>query len=358
MNLADQKMHSSVKTLALWNYHESLNRGFMLNNTNVSIGDDLLLPIVELARCLDAHGVRTATLDMLADGEFDACLFIDMPDMSHPQVKRAFASGKPLYLLALESPLVRPENSDASLHAPFARVFTYNDTLLGEGARYVKINYSFALPQSLPSVAKEKLCVTIAGNKRPKVRGHYQELYSERIRAIKWFEQHHPADFDLYGVGWGRPKLKLSRVLNPVKLIRILSAPRYVTYRGAVERKRPVLARYKFCICYENVRDVPGYITEKIFDCLFAGTVPVYLGAGNITDYVPAHCFIDRRDFQDYESLYRFMVQMPQQQYEEYLSNIGQYLKSEPAAQFSCETFARALSGAILSSVPDTVGPQ
>ena len=341
-------MDRPIRSLALWNYHESLNRGFMLNNRNVTIGDDLLLPIVELAKALEANGVRTATLDMMPDGEFDACLFIDMPDMTNAQVKRAFASGKPLYLLALESPLVRPENGDPALHAPFARVFTYNDALV-DGEKYVKVNYSFEIPQSLPKVAKEKLCVTIAGNKKPKVKGACKELYSERIRAIRWFEEHHPEDFDLYGVGWGRPQLKLSRVLNPFKLVKILNAPTYATYRGTVERKRPVLSRYKFSICYENVADVPGYITEKIFDCFFAGTVPVYLGAGNVTDHVPADCFIDKRDFPDYPSLYRFLAELSGERYYDYLAAIERFLQSDKAQAFTCRNFARVISGEILN---------
>ena len=48
-----------------------------------------------------------------------------------------------------------------------------------------------------------------------------------------------------------------------------------------------------FAICYENARDIPGYITEKIFDCFFAGCVPIYWGgAPNVTDHIPANTFI------------------------------------------------------------------
>ena len=342
-------MNRPVKTVGLWNYHEALNNGFMLNNANVKIGDDLLLPFIELGRYLKERGVKTATLDMLDPEEFDCYLFVDVPDLSNRHVKSAFASGKPLYLLALESPLVRPESSDATFHAPFRKVFTYNDSLV-DGRKYIKINYSFALPAStMPVGGKEKLCVTIAGNKKPKVRGGHQELYSERIRAIRWFEENHPDDFDLYGVGWDRPPLKLSRILNPIKLLKILTAPRYSVYKGTVERKRPVLAGYKFSICYENVQNIPGYITEKIFDCFLAGTVPVYLGAGNITDHVPADCFVDKRDFADYESLYRFIADMPESQYNNYLSNIGLFLQSERASAFSCEHFAKVISSHVLS---------
>ena len=41
------------------------------------------------------------------------------------------------------------------------------------------------------------------------------------------------------------------------------------------------------------MRNVNGYVTEKIFDAFKAGCVPVYWGAENITKYVPAECFID-----------------------------------------------------------------
>lgn len=34
----------------------------------------------------------------------------------------------------------------------------------------------------------------------------------------------------------------------------------------------------KHYFCFENVRDLPGYITEKIFDCFFAEYIPIYWG--------------------------------------------------------------------------------
>lgn len=343
-------MSNPIKTLGVWNYHEGLNSDFMLHNSNAPIGDDLLLPIVELGKHLKKNNVRTATLDTLDQAEFDAYLFIDMPDMANRYVKSAFNSGKPLYLLALESPLVRPENSDVTLHAQFTKVFTYNDSLV-DGIKYIKTNYSFSFPQSLKvdMVKKEKLCVTIAGNKKPRIKGNYKELYSERIRAIRWFEENHPEEFDLFGIGWSRPEFKLRRLLNPLKLIKIFSAPTYTTYKGSVERKRPILERYKFSLCYENVQDIPGYITEKIFDSFFADTVPVYLGANNITDYIPKECFVDKRDFADYPSLYRFMATISENDYNSYISNIRKYLLSDKTAEFSCDNFARVISSHILS---------
>jgi len=63
------------------------------------------------------------------------------------------------------------------------------------------------------------------------------------------------------------------------------------------QTKRETIARYKFCLSFENTIE-PDYVTEKFFDPLTVGTVPVYRGAPNIRDFAPGDdCFIDVRDF-------------------------------------------------------------
>jgi hypothetical protein len=146
-----------------------------------------------------------------------------------------------------------------------------------------------------------------------------RQLYSERVRAIEFFEQYAPTDFDLYGVGWDGQK--------------------YTTHKGSVADKQTCLQQYKFCICYENCRDCPGYVTEKIFDCLVAGCVPVYLGARNIHEYVPRECYIDRRNFASYHELYTYLHTMSEQQYQNYQQAIQTYVHSVQAQQFSSQGF-------------------
>jgi hypothetical protein len=65
------------------------------------------------------------------------------------------------------------------------------------------------------------------------------------------------------------------------------------------ETKLAVIARYKFTLAFENshARD---YVTEKFFDPLIAGSVPVYRGADNVADFAPGeHCFIEANRFGD-----------------------------------------------------------
>jgi hypothetical protein len=100
---------------------------------------------------------------------------------------------------------------------------------------------------------------------------------------------------------------------------------------------------YRFSICYENIRDVPDYTTEKIFDSFFSGCVPVYWGPPNITKYIPEDCFIDRQKFSSHEELYRFMTSMTESEYLAYQERIAAYLTSEHAKPFSAESFANTI---------------
>jgi len=52
-----------------------------------------------------------------------------------------------------------------------------------------------------------------------------------------------------------------------------------------------VYSQYKFIICFENSK-TPGYVTEKIFNVFASGSVAVYDGAPNITDYIVPGSFI------------------------------------------------------------------
>lgn len=52
-----------------------------------------------------------------------------------------------------------------------------------------------------------------------------------------------------------------------------------------------IYAQYKFIICFENSK-TPGYVTEKIFNVFASGSIPIYDGAPNITDYIVPGSFI------------------------------------------------------------------
>lgn len=111
------------------------------------------------------------------------------------------------------------------------------------------------------------------------------DLEGERIVAIK--EIYRASDGstpDIYGIGWDG----------------------FPNWKGFAEDKIETLSNFVFNLCFDNY-NAEGYITEKIIDCFYAGTIPLYLGAPDITDYVPENTFINVRDFASYEHLYQYI---------------------------------------------------
>lgn len=230
-----------------------------------------------------------------------------------------------IVLFLWEAPAVSPENMNPKLHKLFPIIFTSHDELVNN-IKFFKV----CVPQmrQFPNYPKinfdqRKLLVNISMNK---FSNHPDELYSARRTAIKYFEQKHPDNFDLFGLKWNQ--LKFRERLFPWR------RESFNSYRGPVKNKWEVMPRYRFSICYENVRDVPGYVTEKIFDSMRCGCVPIYWGANNITDYVDAEAFIDRRKFKTEAELNNYITNMTEYEYSCYQVAMKKYLDSSLFAKF------------------------
>ncbi len=231
-----------------------------------------------------------------------------------------------LALVVWEPPVVQPENWNRRRHEPFPVILTWNDEWV-DGVRYRKLRE--AVPYTFPAVAdvpfgERGLAVMIAGNKRS---GEPGELYSARRKSIRVFEHGVPGKFELYGPGW-------RRALHP-------------SYRGTVTHKWTVYPRFRFGLCYENMGGVPGLISEKIFDCMRAGCVPVYWGAPNIAGSVDPACFVDRTRFNDDADLLRYLRNVPECDYRRHLEAIRDYLSGIGFAAFLPEAFAQTFIDAL-----------
>ncbi len=163
---------------------------------------------------------------------------------------------------------------------------------------------------------------------RPIARDHY----AARLSAIDAFP-----DLDLYGEGW----TQRHPAVSPAQHQHALRA-----YRGSVADKLAVLAEYRFSLAIENTW-FPGYVSEKLFDCLFAGTVPVYDGAPDVARYVPADAFVDARQFRDYAAMRQFLLAMTEDRWRQYLAAGQAFLASPSFEPFCADTFARDLVDAL-----------
>ena len=158
-----------------------------------------------------------------------------------------------------------------------------------------------------------------------------KDLYAERLRAIAYFSR--KPGFHLYGRGWAGGKQWLSTEVYEGVLR---------CYQGECVDKVATLAQYRFGICFENTR-FKGYVTEKIFDCFFAGCIPIYYGAPDVEQYVPNETFIDFREFNTYEDLDAFLAGMTPTRAERYLSATRDFLHSAAFELFHQDSVAKKL---------------
>jgi len=229
---------------------------------------------------------------------------------TNPSVCRMLYTYEPL--------TVYPGHFQKKFWAPFDYVLTWNETLLEQGGKFVRFpslyyDFPFGAAHGIagkpvcPENWKEKskaIC-QVAGNKYSFIRS---ELYSRRRKTARWFSRHGKLDLDTYGV----PPMPVPG------------------YKGRSANKLETLSQYRYALCFENDAHPlwsRGYVTEKIFDCFYAFSVPVYLGASDIECHIPKDCFIDYRDFDSLKDLDQFLCAMSDETYAGYLRSIERFLK-------------------------------
>ncbi len=103
--------------------------------------------------------------------------------------------------------------------------------------------------------------------------------------------------------------MQLMGQLNVHSYGRILNTHSLQSDKG-LHTKIDTISTYKFTLAFENAiaRD---YVTEKFYEPLIAGSVPVYLGAPNIDDYSPGEkCFIDASNWDNPQDLGNFLLEL------------------------------------------------
>lgn len=160
------------------------------------------------------------------------------------------------------------------------------------------------------------------------------DLYSVRLAAISHFAGN--PGFNLYGMGWDKPVPQERHHRKQIDSC----------YRGPIADKDLVMGRHRFALCFENTI-FPGYVTEKIFDCFFAGTIPVYLGAPDIERYIPRGSYIDARDFESFGELEDYLTSLDDLAIEGFRQRMREFVESDRFCAFT----SRFLVDAFLNAV-------
>ena len=80
---------------------------------------------------------------------------------------------------------------------------------------------------------------------------------------------------------------------------------------GDFEQQQEMKSNYMFYFALENGVQCPHYMTEKIFDALTRGSIPIYIGWDGFDDYIPSKdAVIDLRDYASIDQLAAKLAQI------------------------------------------------
>jgi Glycosyltransferase family 10 (fucosyltransferase) C-term len=149
-------------------------------------------------------------------------------------------------------------------HRRFHRIFTYNADFLKRvpNARFSMSGWTWLRNPEAPPAEKTKMTSLIASKKK--------DLAGHKLRhEIAAWVQESGADVDLLGRG-------------------------YLEFGD----KEEGLAPYRFSVVIENSAE-PGYMSEKLLDCLICQTVPLYWGAPDAGGFFDLNGIIVCNSFED-----------------------------------------------------------
>jgi alpha(1,3/1,4) fucosyltransferase len=300
-------------------------------STNALSGDNILAPFLHVQEHFTRQGIPVHTADLMPPEPDDVRkIYVSVGRVAD----YARLARRPDVTLsaffAFECPIVEPSLYSALpyIQRYVRRMMCFSDAaslapFTGTSIRVQR----FVWPQCLDGVHETAWARTDRGfltminaNKLPRI--YRAELYTARLKAVEYF--HRFGEIDLYGKAWDRAPMRVGKSWVPWTFRFMYDAlweakqrrwpnPVYAAVRaasrGTVASKAETLSRYKFAICFENMV-LPGWITEKIFDCFAAGCVPVYWGAPEVTKRIPAESFIDMRQFEGFVDLRRFLHEL------------------------------------------------
>ncbi|MBU1425728.1 MAG: hypothetical protein KKH12_08460 [Gammaproteobacteria bacterium] len=329
-------------------YCESITGNKLFDYSSPRNSDGLFTPYILLRDKLLQSGIEINTPDVNTDRAVSFEIHMDGRPLIDNNIRK--------YLIAVENPLINMLNADVEHLKSYYRVFSLTDaSLIYPGAVRIFTPNVISMRAPRPFADRSIFSCLICSNKAAPWFGS-NDLYAERINVIRWYEKNALPLFHLYGRGWGKPGHAFSRkdkLLRRIARLRtqLFGYKPFPSWHGEVNFKSEILSDAKFSYCYENVKDMPYYITEKIFDAFLSGCVPIYWGANNVLDYIPADCFIDRRNFRDTAEVHKYLLSVTPEQHAQYQKNIAEFLGSEKGYLFNAENFATTIANAIAGDV-------
>lgn len=295
---------------------------------------------------LNEYNIQLKTYDLFRpDEQIDATLYLNI----QPTYLRSDSSRYKILIIG-EPDIIHADNAKVHLASQYDIVYSWKRNLQHPN------HYPYALGSSAEitfdlsdeeQLATRKLLCAIYFNKAS---SRKNELYSLRRQIIRTATRREM--IDLYGVGWDKRVFTgICRPLNRVPLLRkaFYNEPR--SYKGPVVNKNATLSQYQYSICIENFRTDDYWITEKIFDSMFSGCVPVYFGSSQVTEVIPPSTFVNYADFKSGSELLDYLSGLTTNEYMNYLLAISRYYETYKQSMHYSNGWAKHLATTIASLI-------
>jgi len=232
-------------------------------------------------------------------------------------------TGAPDVLLQAEPVVVLPREYTFEILDWFDHVFTLVDPIAELDPKFRKYNHVAygrggkgdvaATPEErlarYPIEGRQNRVCMILGSKTSPVPG---EIYSLREPIARWFHERSSIGMDVYGMP---PFEDLPNYIGELPL----------------DTNRAKMAEYRYAVCFENAHDpfwTAGMFSERLLHCIESRTVPVYYGCSTIESYVPPDCYVDYREFENFERLSDYLDNMAPDEYAGYIDAMDRWYAS------------------------------
>jgi len=269
----------------------------------------------EVSTCLQQLGMIETSIE-----DCESLIFVNYCKRSYKRYRKLGKNTENLVLIRLEPRAVMPIQYRKSIEKKFGLIIDPGKKSKNvNGSNFIGWPYKYNLNPSTPkqndpdldeSISKAlkkgffdfsswnqrtNKIVLIAANKvSPTSKSNY------KIRR-KIANQMNPQEIDIYGDLWGSTLFRkfLYRISIGLYALRIGFMPnivelyggmfsKYGNFRGKPEDKHMVIQKYKYSLVIENSSD---YCSEKLFDAIINGSIPIYIGPKNTEIFLPNNLY-------------------------------------------------------------------
>ena len=134
---------------------------------------------------------------------------------------------------------------------------------------------------------------------------------------------------DVYGQGWDKKNVTLKYSKN----------------------NKIIMSNYKYVFVTENCINNNGYISEKFFEVLANGSVPIYLGNKDICELIPTNLFIYLNRKITAKKISQIIKEISAEKWYELRRNGYEYFESNCLHKMSPKTLSKKMLDLLISII-------